>query len=58
MVTRAKNRDPEFIRKELISLFENFETILRTGTLRKKVLALIPAFRALRNLGGSLELIN
>ena len=54
MAPRPQNKDPEHLRKELISLFENFEATLQTGTLRKKVLALIPAFRTLRNLGCSL----
>lgn len=54
MAPRPQNKNPEILRKELIALFENFETALKTGTLRQKVLALIPAFRSLRNLGCSL----
>ena len=54
MAPRSQNKDPEILRKELIALFENFESSLKSGTLRQKVLALIPAFRSLRNLGCSL----
>ena len=54
MAPRSQNKNPETLRKELIVLFENFESSLKSGTLRQKVLALIPAFRSLRNLGCSL----
>ena len=58
MAPRSQNKDPEILRKELIALFENFESSLKSGTLRQKVLALIPAFRSLRNLGCSLIPVN
>ena len=44
----------EEIRKELQSLIINFEDELKSDDLRKKVLALIPCFHQLRELGKSL----
>jgi hypothetical protein len=44
----------ERIRRELIRLLSNFEAELSTSDLRKKVLALVPILRGLRNLGKSL----
>jgi hypothetical protein len=44
----------EAIRQRVESLVRNFETELRSGELRPKVLALIPIFRGLRNLGKAL----
>ena len=46
--------DPEALRRRIVRLFRNFEEELRSGDLRDKVLALIPVFHALRNLGKSL----
>lgn len=54
MARRPKNSDPDILRRELIKLFQGFETYLLNGTLREKVLALVPAFRTLRDLGCSL----
>jgi len=45
---------PEKIRNEVAELLRNFEHELRGGNLRKKVLALVPIFRGLRDLGKSL----
>lgn len=42
------------LRLELIALLENFEQELDTGTLRSKVLALVPVLEILEKLGGSL----
>jgi hypothetical protein len=44
----------ERIRKELQELLSNFEQELRSDDLRRKVLALIPCFHQLRDLGKSL----
>jgi hypothetical protein len=49
-----KQTDPEVIRRKVEELIANFEIHLRSGELRPKVLALIPIFRGLRNLGKSL----
>lgn len=46
--------DPEVIRGKVEDLVRNFEADLRTGELRPKVLALIPIFHGLRDLGKSL----
>jgi hypothetical protein len=48
------NMKSEKIRKELQSLIINFESELKSDDLRKKVLALIPCFHQLRELGKSL----
>lgn len=45
---------PEAISKELAGLLSNFEAELKSGGLRKKVLALIPILRRFRDLGKSL----
>lgn len=50
----GKQADPEAIRRKLEDLLRNFEADLRSGELRRKVLALIPIFRALRRLGKAL----
>ncbi len=44
----------EQIRQRLLKLLDNFEQELATGDLRRKVLALVPCFHHLRNLGKSL----
>ncbi len=54
MARRSKVGSPEKLRLELVELLTNFETQLKGRNLRKKVVALIPAYRTLRNLGSSL----
>jgi hypothetical protein len=46
--------DPEAFRLRLEPLIKNFETELLSGELRSKVLALIPIFHSLRNIGKAL----
>ncbi len=46
--------EPEAIRKSLVDLLTNFAAELRNSDLRAKVIALIPAFHKLRDLGNSL----
>jgi len=46
--------DPEVVRSKVEELIRNFETELRSGQLRPKVLALIPIFHGLRDLGKAL----
>jgi len=46
--------EPEKIRKQLQQLISDFEEELRSDNLRKKVLALVPCFYHLRDLGKSL----
>ncbi|NWG14606.1 MAG: HNH endonuclease [Acidobacteria bacterium] len=46
--------DPESVRRKVESLIKNFEAELRSGELRPKVLALIPIFHGLRDLGKAL----
>jgi HNH endonuclease len=47
------DEDPEGLRLALISLLSNFSTELSTADLRAKVVALVPAFHKLRDLGCS-----
>lgn len=54
MAIRSKQANPKLIRKDLVTLLENFETTLENEDLRAQVLELIPAFRLLNNLGSSL----
>lgn len=55
MARRSKPKDdPEHLRKELINLLTNFSQELKNGNLRTKVVALVPAFYTLRDLGSSL----
>ncbi len=49
-----KQPDPEVVRQEIAMLLRNFEAELRTGELRRKVLALVPIFHGLRDLGKAL----
>ena len=49
-----KHADPELVRHKIEELIRNFETDLRTGDLRPKVLALVPIFHGLRDLGKAL----
>jgi len=46
-----KQADPEAIRRRVEELIRNFEAELLSGELRTKVLALIPIFHGLRELG-------
>ena len=46
--------DPEGLRAELERLIKDFGAELKSGDLRTKVLALVPAFRRLRDLGKAL----
>lgn len=46
--------DPEAIRKSLVGLLSNFAVELKKRDLRAKVIALIPVFHKLRDLGSSL----
>jgi hypothetical protein len=54
MARRSKPADPETLRKELLELITNFEKKLLEKDLRSKVIALVPAYRVLRDLGSSL----
>jgi len=49
-----RRNSSEKIRQEIIKLIENFEVELKGADLRKKVLALVPIFGHLRDLGISL----
>jgi hypothetical protein len=51
---KRKHAAPEAVRRKVEELIRNFETELRTGELRIKVLALVPIFHGLRNLGKTL----
>lgn len=51
---KAKKTDPETIRLKVAKFIENFEVELQTGELRRKVLALVPVFHGLRDLGKAL----
>ena len=50
----AKQVDAEALRQKVANLIKNFEAELRSGELRLKVLALVPIFYGLRDLGKSL----
>ena len=50
----ARRYEPESIRSSLVNLLTNFASELKKPDLRNKVIALIPAFHALRDLGCSL----
>lgn len=55
MARRSQPNDqPESIRRSLVELLTNFAAELRKSDIRSKVVALIPAFHKLRDLGGSL----
>lgn len=51
---KRKQAEPEAVRRQVEGLIRNFEAELRSGELRPKVLALIPIFQGLRDLGKSL----
>lgn len=46
--------DPETVRSKVEALIRNFEQELKSGQLRQKVLALVPIFHGLRDLGKAL----
>jgi hypothetical protein len=48
------SHDPEVLRQSLIELLANFADQLRNTDLRAKVIALVPVFHKLRDLGSSL----
>ena len=48
------NNVPEELRQSLVELLTNFADELRREDLREKVVALVPAFHKLRDLGSSL----
>ena len=50
----GEQADPETVRREVERLIRNFQGELQSGQLRVKVLALIPIFHGLRDLGKSL----
>jgi HNH endonuclease len=54
MPRRSKQDDLEVLRTKLIALLTSFEAELKHDDLRRKVLALVPAFHTLRDLGSSL----
>lgn len=54
MTSRRTTKTSEDHRRHVEELIRNFEAHLRTGELRPKVLALIPIFHGLRDLGRSL----
>jgi hypothetical protein len=51
---KTKLPAPEAVRQKVANLIENFEAELRSGELRSKVLALVPIFHGLRDIGKSL----
>ncbi len=51
---KAKQINPEIIRQKVADLIKNFESELRSGELRTKVLALVPVFQGMRELGKAL----
>ncbi|MHB8968236.1 MAG: HNH endonuclease [Thermoleophilia bacterium] len=51
---QANSTDPEFFRGKVESLIRNFEAELHSDSLRSKVLALVPIFHSLRDLGKAL----
>lgn len=50
----TKQPNPESIRKKVEALIRHFEAELRSGELREKVLALVPVFHGMRDLGKAL----
>ena len=55
MARRSKPNDtPEALQQHLIDLLTNFSEELKNEDLRAKVVALVPAFHTLRDLGSSL----
>lgn len=54
MPRRCNQGDPDKIRSKLIDLLHSFKDQLKSGTLRERVVALIPAVNLLKDLGCSL----
>jgi len=54
MARRSRQEDPEFLRKKLLVLIQDFESELKKGDLRNKVISLVPVHHTLRDLGSSL----
>ena len=54
MPRRSQTDDPEALRIRLQGLIDDFEHQVERGDMRSRVLALIPAFHTLRDLGSSL----
>lgn len=54
MPRRSKQNDPELLQQKLIHLLSNFSEELKKDDLRPKVVALVPAFHTIRDLGSSL----
>lgn len=54
MARRPNEGKPSELQRELIKLLADFEKKLKRSDLRKKVLALVPVFHKLRDLGSSL----
>lgn len=54
MSRRLKKKSSELLKRDLVAFLSDFEKALQKKDLRKKVVALIPAFHAMRNLGSSL----
>ncbi len=51
MARRPVQEDPEVLRRAVIKQLESSASLLRSGSLRERVQALVPAFLALRDLG-------
>jgi len=51
---KVTSSDPEVVRQKVAKLIANFEAELQSGELRPKVLALIPIFHGLRDIGKAL----
>ena len=54
MTRRSRPGNPESLRAALVELLTNFRAELAHSDVRRKVLALVPAFQTLRDLGSSL----
>lgn len=54
MPRRSKQNNPETLQNKLIELLTHFSDELKKDDLRSKVVALVPAFHTLRDLGSSL----
>lgn len=51
---KVTSSNPEAVRQKVAKLIANFEAELQSGELRPKVLALIPIFHGLRDIGKAL----
>lgn len=54
MPRRPVQNEPEKLRHELLELLSDFERQVQVGDLRSRVLALVPCFHLIRDLGSSL----